>query len=186
MLSKITPRCSSCLFRHAQFKQWNNNLPRQFSNFVSTKDLQHHPVTMGLANIEITSINDDSICVNNIYVTQSVLLFPKSFYLWNARTVDDINLSSLALIPVLFPTLEMLIIGCGKSTLDMIPAADLMDDFRAKGIVLEFMSSHHAVTTFNVLNAEDRHVGAAILLSSPPPIVSEDDQEFLKQITGDK
>lgn len=159
---------------------------KKFSNFISSKDLTRHPITMGLVNLSITSIEDDSICVNNIYIRQSVILFPKSFYLWNARDIGDINLSSLSLIPVLFPTLEMLIIGCGKSTLDLIPTADLMEDFRTKGIVLEFMSSHHAATTFNVLNEEDRHIGAAILLSDPPTVIDEEDLKMLNEFRGDK
>lgn len=161
-------------------------LQRKFGAFISSNDLSHHPITQGETNLSITSIEDDSICVNNIYTRQSVIIFPKSFFLWNARTVQDINLSSLALIPVVFPTLEMLIIGCGESTLDVIPTKDLIEDFRQRGIVLKFMSSHHAATTFNVLNEEERHVGAAILLNAPPRLAEEEDLKLLAEFRGSK
>lgn len=187
MFSLISRRCGYSLRCGVPSKlNWRAIQAHQFSKLVSTKDLDLHPITQGDVNISVTSIEDDSICINNIYIRQSVLMFPKSFYLWSAREVGDISLASLSLVPILFPTLEMLIIGCGKTTLDMIPKEDLMEDFRQRGIVLEFMSSHHAATTFNILNEEDRHIGAAILLSSPPPVIDEADLKLLAEFRGSR
>ena len=157
------------------------NTVRFLSSFVNTNSLKLHPITQGKVNLSITSIDDDSLSINGMLCRQSVLLFPKSFYLWSARTVEDITLDSLALVPVIFPTLEMLLIGCGDTTIDVVPREDLMEEFRSRGIVVEFMSSHHAATTYNVMNEEERHVGAAILLSSPPPIPEEEDNPYVTE-----
>lgn len=117
----------------------------------------------------IRAFGDRSFKVNNVVVRQSVLLFPHSFLAWNVHRIEDITIDSLAPFTLLYPTIDILFIGCGK-TAPSPPrlAPEIHQFFREQGIVLEVTTSAHAATTFNILNAEHRHVGAALLTMMPP------------------
>lgn len=53
-------------------------------------------------------------------------------------------------------------LGCGERVRhDLHP--DLKELLRVNGIVVEYVDSVNACATFNILNAEDRKVAAAIL-----------------------
>lgn len=117
----------------------------------------------------IRAFGDRSFQVNNVKVRQSVLLFPHSFLAWNVSRFEDITIDSLAPFTLLYPTLELLFIGCGKhapSPLRLAP--EIHQFFREQGIMLEVTTTPNAATTFNILNAEHRHVGAALLTMLPP------------------
>lgn len=116
--------------------------------------------------ISIRGYGDTSFQVNEVQVNQSVLLFRKSFLLWNARTFEDITVDSLALFSLLHPTIEVLFIGCGELQPSRLPA-DLVQHFKAKGIVLEASTSVNAAATFNILISEGRNVAAALLTNKP-------------------
>lgn len=100
-----------------------------------------------------------------------VLLLPRNFLIWNTVSFEDIDVKSLSLFTFLYPTLEILIIGCGKSPKTRLPR-EVRDFFQLRGIVIEQMDSVNAAQTFNVLISEGRNVGAAIL---PPFPIPEDD-----------
>ena len=110
----------------------------------------------------IKGYGDDCFMINNILVESSVLLFPRTFLVWNAKKFEDINAASLAVIPLVFPTLEVLVIGCGKSLRSGLPD-DLVADFRKRGISIEQSDTFHAAGMFNMLTLEGRHVAAALL-----------------------
>lgn len=114
----------------------------------------------------IIAYGDHAFQVNNVLVRQSVILLPNSFLLWNARTFDDITLKSLAVFPLLYPTLEVLFIGCGETFPSQLPA-EITTFFRKKGIVVEATSTMNAASTFNLLSAEGRNVAAALLTLQP-------------------
>jgi hypothetical protein len=63
--------------------------------------------------MNIRGYGERSFQVNEVYIQQSVILFNKTLLAWNARTFDDINEESLALIPLILPTPEILLIGTG-------------------------------------------------------------------------
>jgi uncharacterized protein len=152
------------------------------SSSSSSSALTPVEYTQGNTALQITGLDDRWFRINGVVATQSILLLPKSFLLWSARDCSDINMNSLALIPLVFPTLEMLVIGCGTSmmNMDVEKRAELSEEFRKKGIVLEFMDTKNAVSTYNVLSAEDRHIGAALLLNIPP--VSDDEKVDVERL----
>lgn len=109
--------------------------------------------------------------INNIVVKKPVILLPKNFFIWNTKSFEDIDIKSLSLFTFLYPTLEVLIIGCGKAPKNRLPR-EVREFFQLRGIVVDQMDSVNAVQTFNVLISEGRNVGAAIL---PPFPIPEDE-----------
>lgn len=89
--------------------------------------------------------------------------------LWKPRRFEEITQDSLCLAGIIDPPIELLIIGCG---------AEIRHDFnrsyretlKRQGVVIELLNSVDACATFNILNAEDRRVAAAILSLTPAPV----------------
>lgn len=63
---------------------------------------------------------------------------------------------------VLCHVLEILVLGCGARIQHNL-ASELKEMLKVNGIVVEYLDSVNACATFNILNAEDRKVAAAIL-----------------------
>ena len=116
--------------------------------------------------MQVRGYGDTSFQLNEVQVNQSVLLFSKSFLVWNARTFEDITVESLAPFALLHPTLEVLFIGCGEVQPRQLPR-EVVQFFRTKGIVLEASSTVNAAATFNILISEGRNVAAALLTNHP-------------------
>ena len=116
--------------------------------------------------MQVRGYGDRSFQLNEVQVNQSVLLFRKSFLLWGARKFDDITVESLAPFALLHPTLEVLFVGCGDVQPRQLPP-DVVQFFRAKGVVLEASSTVNAAATFNILTSEGRNVAAALLTLQP-------------------
>lgn len=62
--------------------------------------------------------------------------------------------------------LEILVLGCGERIQHNL-APELKQFLKVNGIVVEYLDSLNACATFNILNAEDRKVAAAILPYDP-------------------
>lgn len=122
--------------------------------------------------MQVRGYGDTSFQLNEVQVNQSVLLFSKSFLLWNACTFEDLTIESLYPFELLHPTIEVLFIGCGEVQPRQLPSK-LVQHFKSKGIVLEASSSVNAAATFNILASEGRHVGAALLTNKPVPLIEE-------------
>lgn len=117
----------------------------------------------------VRGYGDHAFQINDTLVRNSVILLPTSYFIWKALKFEDINEESLSIFPLLFPTIEMVLIGCGDTVPNRLPV-DLVKKFRSQGIVLEAMTSNSAISTFNVLNGEGRNVGAAVFqLKGPAP-----------------
>eukprot|EP00741_Cyanophora_paradoxa_P007644 tig00001164_g7393.t1 len=110
----------------------------------------------------IDGYSAQSFTVNGLDVFEPVLLFHKFFVLWNVRRAEDLSAAALALVPLVKPKPEFLIIGAGKSGVPM--PAELRQFSKDWRISIEIMSTAHACSTFNVLNQEGRRVAAALLL----------------------
>lgn len=121
---------------------------------------------------QILAFGDTSFQVGDALVRQSVILFPSNFLLWNARSFTDITIDSLSMFPVLFPTLEILFIGCGETVPSRLPF-EVTDYFRKRGIVVEATNTANAASTFNILNGEGRNVAAALLTLQPTNVVPD-------------
>jgi uncharacterized protein len=101
-------------------------------------------------------------------VKKPVLLLPRNFLIWNTVSFEEIDVKSLSLFTYLYPTLEILIVGCGNTPKNRLPR-EVREFFQLRGIVVEQMDSVNAVQTFNVLISEGRNVGAAIIPPFPIP-----------------
>jgi uncharacterized protein len=114
----------------------------------------------------IVAFGDKAFQVNNILVRQSVILLPDHFLMWDARTFEDITIDNLSMLALVFPTIEVLFVGCGEVMPRPLPA-EFVDYFRSKGIVVEATSTANAASTFNLLSADGRNVAAALLTPYP-------------------
>ena len=89
----------------------------------------------------------------------SVLVRPTQTQAWAVNSLADLTLDSLA--PVLTGDIDVLLLGCGAE-IGLVPPA-LRKAVRDRGVVLEPMDTGAACRTYNVLLAEDRRVGAALI-----------------------
>ena len=127
----------------------------------------------------VSEFDEGGFKINKVYVRHPVILLPKHFLVWNTRSFEDINVASLDLFSYVYPTLELVLVGCGEKSSERLPR-DVLEYFKYKGIVIEQMDSMNAVQTFNLLIAEGRNVGAAILPLVPFPEdeFGQDEDEF--------
>jgi uncharacterized protein len=109
----------------------------------------------------LAGYTDTGFVVNGVDYEGSLLCLPRSAYLWGPKTFPEITPDSLALVPSIFPNIEILLVGSGERT--RRPNDRLIAHFREKGIVVEQMTTLGAIGTFNILNTEDRRVAAAML-----------------------
>jgi len=91
----------------------------------------------------------------------SILCLPSGIYGWNATAQDALSGERLALALAEAGELMVLLVGTGASQV-FAPAA-LRAEFDAKGCALETMATGAAARTYNVLLAEERRVGAALV-----------------------
>jgi uncharacterized protein len=161
---------SSCSPRRLPYIQ--SILKRSFSqNLGKGFDVLEDPSSL---KTMITAYGDHEFMVNNVFVRSSILLFPNSFLQWKIRDISELSIDSLRIFTLLYPSLQILLIGTGNSMLfpHEPKAQGITDFFRKHGVKVEFLSSNVAATTFNFLNQEDRNVAAALL-----PLLPQDMEE---------
>ncbi len=122
--------------------------------------------TYGPDSMRVTGYGDSVFEINGVVVESSVVVLPSSFFYWNCRTIEDINMDNLCLFPLLYPKPEILLIGCGE-VCNPLFNRDIINQMNNLGIVVEFLSSPIAASTFNVLNAEGRNVALALVTLVP-------------------
>lgn len=91
----------------------------------------------------------------------SILLLPDRTEAWSVQSMTDLTIKSLQPLIDFEPSIELLIIGCGR-TLTPAPVT-LRDVFRTKNIGVETMDTGAACRTYNVLAGEERRVAAALI-----------------------
>jgi NADH dehydrogenase [ubiquinone] 1 alpha subcomplex assembly factor 3 len=134
----------------------------------------------------IGGLGDQSFVVNNVYISQPIIVLPNSFLMWEkVSNVADISIESLKVLTMLHPIPEILFLGIGENV--DLPARTMTTDgelpfphnikeyFREKGVIVEVMTTRNAATTFNVLNTDGRHVVAALLTEKPYVAISDSD-----------
>lgn len=90
----------------------------------------------------------------------SILCLPSGIHAWEVSSADDLTPDSLRRVLDGEP-IEFLLLGTGVR--QAFPRASLRDAFTAAGIGLEPMDTGAAARTYNVLLAEKRAVGAALI-----------------------
>lgn len=122
-------------------------------------ELIHQPPLGGRPLVQ--GYGDGAFRVSGRRYQGSVLLLPDRTEAWSAVDMAGVTLKALQPLIEFEPAIELLIIGCGAS---LTPApVTLREVFRSKGIGVETMDTGAACRTYNVLAAEDRRVGAALI-----------------------
>lgn len=99
--------------------------------------------------------------VGDVQVEGSVICFGDVWFHWSPKRYEDITIDSLALLDVVVPVPELLILGCGNS-IRTIPE-DLMKGLRERYVSVEAVDTKNAAATFNILNQEGRSVVGAFI-----------------------
>ena len=90
----------------------------------------------------------------------SILCLPSGIYGWTAKTSADLTLANFKRV-LGEDELELVLVGTG---VDLVPLPEkLRQGFADRHIRVDAMSTGAAARTFNVLLAEGRAVGAALL-----------------------
>lgn len=89
----------------------------------------------------------------------SILCLPSGIRAWTP--VDPLDVASLAPVLAEREAMQLLVLGTGAT--QSFPAADVRRAFTDAGIGLEPMTTGAACRTYNVLLAEGRPVGAALV-----------------------
>ncbi|GFO21789.1 NADP dehydrogenase [ubiquinone] 1 alpha subcomplex assembly factor 3 [Plakobranchus ocellatus] len=103
-------------------------------------------------------------------------LFPRAVLHWNVASSEKITPESLSLFCMLYPKLDILILG--KGDWDAKVDNSIIKYLRSNRINTEILPTEQACSTFNFLNSEHRLVAAALI---PPQNVDmpSSDQFFL-------
>jgi uncharacterized protein len=162
--------------------------PRCFSDWSARGyDITHDSLHFGRRKVVLqgygpTGFDVDQVLVkkdadypsqgSTVHYNGSIFCFPHGVFLWNhVRQPADVTLERVR-GPVLLhhpPRLEYLFLGCNNNSSNSLSRREL-DRIKlhlAKyDIVVECMSISNAMGTFNILNAEDRPVAAALVLDT--------------------
>lgn len=91
----------------------------------------------------------------------SIMCLPSGIWAWEARIMTDVTLEALSRAVAEAGHINLLLLGTG--VVQEFPSRELKQAFEASGIALEAMTTGAAARTYNVLLAEERLVGAALL-----------------------
>lgn len=91
----------------------------------------------------------------------SVLCLPSGVHAWDVRRAADLLPEHFALVFRDMARGSVLLLGTGAK--QVFPGSELTRAFAAAGIGLEPMSTGAAARTYNVLLAEKRAIGAALI-----------------------
>jgi uncharacterized protein len=126
----------------------------------------------------VTGYGVEQFQVNDICMHGSVLLFPRFMLLWAPKTLADITVDSLRPLALVRPKLDLLVLGTGNSVEQLsAPVLKYLDEL---GVLVETCRSAEAVATFDMLNAEDRAVAAAILACVPNDWDAEELDDYVE------
>jgi NADH dehydrogenase [ubiquinone] 1 alpha subcomplex assembly factor 3 len=153
---------------------------KSFSSFGKEFDIIQPPRPGEKIRTLVQAFGDTSIKVNDVICRQSIICLSSEFLLWEPRTFEDITIESLSIFELIYPTLEVLFIGCGDIMLNQLPI-EIIKHFRSKGIVIEATNTVNAAATFNVLNAEGRNVACALLTNFPVNLQSLQDRIYFSK-----
>ncbi len=91
----------------------------------------------------------------------SLLCFPDGIWAWPVAAASELSADLLAPALQRAASLDFFLIGAGKDPWVLPPA--LRERFHAAGLSVDTMATGAAVRTYNILLAEDRRVGAALI-----------------------
>lgn len=109
----------------------------------------------------IKGYGNKSFNINDSVYNSSIIVFPDKIINWSVFSPKDISLEKFTEI-LAQKDLEILLVGCGDMHLPV--DMQIYREMQKASIGLEFMTTGAACRTYNVLLAEGRNVGAALVL----------------------
>ena len=91
----------------------------------------------------------------------SLLCLPNGMQAWAVTVPAELTVEAFAPVFAVADELDVLLVGLGSEIVRLAPA--VRDALKARGIIVEAIATGGAVRTYNVLLAEDRAVGAALI-----------------------
>jgi len=91
----------------------------------------------------------------------SILCLPSGIYAWNVSRETELSLEQLAPVLAELSAPGFLLLGTGQ--MQVIPPNEIRRAFEEAGVGLEAMTTGAAARTYNVLLAEGRVIGAALI-----------------------
>lgn len=91
----------------------------------------------------------------------SLLCLPTGMQAWAVEAAGGVTFDSLKPVFDVADQLDVLLIGLGSDIVGLDPA--IREALKARGVIVEAIATGGAVRTYNVLMAEDRAVGAALI-----------------------
>ncbi|KKB12005.1 membrane protein [Devosia geojensis] len=91
----------------------------------------------------------------------SLLCLPTGMHAWSVGSPGELTFDSLAPVLDVADRLDVLFIGLGNEISAIDPA--IRQALRERGVIVEAVATGSAVRTYNVLLAEERAVGAALI-----------------------
>lgn len=91
----------------------------------------------------------------------SLLCLPGGTYAWGVTRPEELTLASLAPVLEIADTIDVLFIGLGAEIAALDPA--IRPAFRERNVIVEAVATRGAVSTYNILLAEQRPVAAALI-----------------------
>jgi uncharacterized protein len=87
----------------------------------------------------VTRYLPHSFIVNTVSVEGPILCLPQSWLLWDVKGFNDITPDSLAILELIEPAPEVVIVGCGSRIRPLPPT--LIQHLRARGIAVEALDT---------------------------------------------
>lgn len=91
----------------------------------------------------------------------SLICLPSGMYAWDIEAAADVTLASLGRVIENASDIDVLLIGLGSDIAAISP--DIRSALRGQSVIVEAVSTGSAIRTYNVLLAENRAVGAALI-----------------------
>lgn len=91
----------------------------------------------------------------------SLLCLPTGMFSWSKTSGAGLTLDDLAPVLAVADQLDVLLVGTGDDIIFLDPA--VRQAFRERKVIIEPIATGGAVRTYNVLLAEERAVGAALI-----------------------
>jgi len=91
----------------------------------------------------------------------SLLCLPSGIYGWDVGRIDDLAAMHLARALAPAERIALLLLGTGPEL--KLPTPEVREACKAAGVALETMQTGAAARTYNILLAEGRSVGAALI-----------------------
>ena len=109
----------------------------------------------------ITAYDDASVSINGKPFSQSLIITTtKLDENWDVTSIELLQASHIDQVLTFAP--ELIIFGTGNKL--TFPAVEVYSNIIERGIGVDFMDTHAACRTYNILMSEGRHVVAGLIL----------------------